>query len=244
MLEYVDRHSRVNAPRRADLSGDVMLKTTAFLFAALVAAPAYAADLGAVPAKPAPAAATNTTLGFEISPDFGADPAKATYNTLVDGYVKVSISEALGNGFSVGSSLQLVDKQPSNTFNALLDGSLAYKFKLNDNFSVTGTGGLGYNWGATGVGAGTGQPFFYYYGSAALDDKIDSHWTWNIINARYRNGVGVAWFTPKVQTGVTYNIDSTDAIYANIGYGWKDTTGGFNFNPDKWNVAVGYKYSF
>ena len=86
------------------------------------------------------------------------------------------------------------------------------------------------------------QPFLYYFATAALDARIDSHWTWNIINARYRNGWGVTWYTPKVQTGITYTIDSANAVYANIGYGWKDT--GAGLAPDKFNVAVGYKYSF
>ena len=229
-----------------------MIKTTTFLLAlaapALVAAPALAADLMA-PAKPAaaaPAPAPTTTIGIEVSPEFGADPSvPAKYDQLQDDYFKGSISHSLGNGFSIGSSFQFVDKTTAtpNLFNYLVDASLAYKFKLNDDFSVTATGGIGYNFGATGVGAGTGQNFAYYYGTAALDDKLDSHWTWNIINARYRNGVGVIWVTPKVQTGVTYNIDANDAVYANIGYGWKDTTGA-GLKPDKWNVAVGYKYSF
>ena len=51
------------------------------------------------------------------------------------------------------------------------------------------------------------------------------------------------WLTPKVQTGITYNIDKQNAIYANIGYSWKDTTG-TGLAPDKINVAFGYKYSF
>ena len=39
---------------------------------------------------------------------------------------------------------------------------------------------------------------------------------------RLRQAVGVQWFTPKVQTSITYNIDANNAIYANIGYAWKN----------------------
>lgn len=225
-------------PRRG-LWGTTMIKTTTFLLATLVAAPAFAADLEApVAAKPAAAPAPTTTIGIEISPEF-----KTTDNSLADVYAKGSLSESLGNGFSVGTSFQFVDKSGSPaTYQYLVDVSGAYKFKLSDNFSVTTTGGLGYNWGATGIGAGGVQPFLYYYASAAFDAKIDSNWTLNILNARYRNGIGVTWITPKVQTGITYNIDSTHAVYANIGYAWKDT--GAGLNPDKWNVATGYKFSF
>jgi hypothetical protein len=230
-----------------------MFKTTTFLVAALVAAPAFAADLPitTAPAKSAPAApaATSTTIGLEVGPEFFADPANAKYGQVNDGYFKGSLSESLGNGFSVGTSLQLVDKVSNTpaTYQYLVDVTAAYKFKLDDNFSITATGGVGYTWGNTGYTGGTASssgvdPFVYYFATAALDDKIDSNWTWNIVNVRYRNAIGVTWLTPKIQTGITYNIDKQNAVYANIGYAWKDS--GSGLKADKFNVAVGYKYSF
>lgn len=193
-----------------------MIKTTTLLLAALVAAPAFAADLpAAAPAATAPAPAPATRIELEVSPEFGANSASPSYQQLADFYFKGSLGHSIGNGFSVGSSFQWVDKTSApNTAQDLLDASLAYKFKLNDNFSITTTGGVGYTWDATGIGAGGVQPFLYYFATAALDARIDSHWTWNILNARYRNGRGVTWYTPKVQTGITYTIDSANAVYA------------------------------
>jgi hypothetical protein len=228
-----------------------MIKTTTFILAALLAAPAFASDLPTAPEAPKPARgpATNTTIGLEVSPEFFADPTNAKYGQINDAYFKGSLSESLGNGFSVGTSFQFVDKLSNSpvTYQYLLDLTGAYKFKLNDNLSITGTGGLGYTWGNTGyTGGGPSSagvdPFLYYFASAALDAKLDSNWTWNVVNVRYRNAVGVTWITPKIQTGITYNIDKTDAIYANIGYGWKDN--GSGLKADKFNVAIGYKYSF
>jgi hypothetical protein len=229
-----------------------MIKTTTFLLAALLAAPAFASDLPKAPdaPKPAPAPAATTTIGLEVSPEFFGDPSKSTYGSLNDAYFKGSISESIAPGWTAAASLQLVDKLSNNpvTYQALIDGTLAYKAKLNDNLSVSLTGGLGYTWGNTGYTGGvknsTGvDPFAYYFVSAAFDAKLDSSWTWNVVNVRYRNAFGVIWVTPKIQTGITYNIDKTDAIYANIGYAWKDNDG-TGLKPDKINVAIGYKYSF
>ena len=135
--------------------------------------------------------------------------------------------------------------------------ALAYKLSPGNGLSFTVTGTLGYTAGNTGylggVATGGGGPvdagnsddgFLYYAITGAVDWKVDPHWTWNVINARYRNAFDRTWLTPKVYTGITYNIDSADAVYANVGYSWKDTGNGAGLLGDKWNVAVGYKYSF
>ena len=219
----------------------------------LTTAPAFAAGATtAKPAAPAPAPATNgTTIGLELSPEFFADPSKSTYGHINDAYFKGTVTQTVAPGWSVSGSLQTIDKVSNSpaTWQFQVDGNLAYKAKLNSNFSVTLTGGAGYTWGNTGYTGGVAvaapagvDPFFYYYGQVALDDKIDANWTWNIVNVRLRQAVGVQWFTPKIQTGVTYNIDASNAVYANVGYAWKDN--GSGLKPDKINVAVGYKYSF
>ena len=229
-----------------------MTKLTLTLAAALLlsAAPAFAADLEAPPPAtpaPAPAAAPTTTIGLEVSPELFADPNSATFGNLNDVYGKGTITEVVAPNFTISGIAQLTNKVTTATWQTQLELNAAYKFKLNDNFSVTVTGGLGYTFGNTGYalglpsGLGT-EPFFYYYGNAQLDDKIDSNWTWNIINVRLRDSFTVAWFTPKIQTGVTYNFDSQNAVYANVGYAWKDN--GSGLKPDKMNFAVGYKYSF
>jgi hypothetical protein len=226
--------------------------TISLLVAALIgaAAPATAADLPvtAATAKPTAPATNGTTIGLEASPEFFADPANVKYGQINDFYIKGTVTQTVAPGFTVAGSLQAVDKLSNSpaTFQGLFEGSAAYKFKL-DALSLSIGAGLGYTWGNTGyaggaaVGNGT-DPFLYYFATAGLDYKLDSNWTWNIVNARYRNAFGVTWITPKISTGVTYNIDSSNAVYANIGYGWKDS--GTGLKPDKLNVAVGYKYSF
>jgi hypothetical protein len=72
----------------------------------------------------------------------------------------------------------------------------------------------------------------------AGDWKLNKKWTWNVFNVRYRDSFSYEWATPKVSTGVTYSIDSTNSVSTSIGYGWK------NGVADKINWAVGYKHSF
>jgi hypothetical protein len=243
-----------------------MTKITASLLAAtalaIFAAPAFAADLPTgVVAAPAPAAATSNTLTFEADPEWNVNPASSTYQSLADWYGKATYSHSFGGGFSGAVAGQYTGKPSSGGFNGLyatyLEVSGAYKASLTSDFSVTITGGLGYTFGNTGYAGGKftgsgGNPdlgnaddsFLYYFVQGALDYKLDSHWTWNVINARYRNAFAETWITPKVTTGITYNIDSTDAVYANVGYAWKDNGNGSGLLADKLNVAVGYKYSF
>lgn len=218
-----------------------------------VVGPAFAADLpskGAAVAAPK-APAPTTTIGIEGSPEWFADPNNAKYQQINDWYLKGTISTVVAPGWTVGAAVQGTDKVSNNpvTQQYQVEGNVAYKYKLADNFSVTVAGGLGYTWGNTGytngvaVSAGT-DAFLYYFATAAADLKLDSHWTWNAINVRYRNAFNETWITPKVQTGITYNIDAKNAVYGNIGYSWKDKGDGKGLVADKFNVAVGYKYSF
>ncbi len=229
-----------------------MTKFTASLLAAslaLVALPAFAADLpvkaAAAPAAPAP----TTTLALEVSPEFVA-ASGATQNNIADWYAKGTVSYAVAPGWTVAAAVQDTIKPATSAFNGLyqyqIEASAAYKFKLNDQFSVTGTAGLGLTGGNTGYAGGiyTGgagavdlgnsdDTFGYYFVQAALDYKLDSHWTWNVIQARYRNAFNETWITPKIATGVTYNIDATDAVYFSLGYAWKDKGNGAGLVADK-----------
>ncbi|MDR3470646.1 MAG: hypothetical protein P4M09_02985 [Devosia sp.] len=224
---------------------------------------ASAADLMQPVAAAAPAPAPTTTLSLEVSPEFKA-AAGATQNDIADWYAKGSIGYVIAPGWTIGAAGQYTAKPATsspafdNLYIGQVEGTVAYKYKLTDSFSVTGTAGLGFAWGNTGYanGAythGTGSAidlgnnddsFGYYFVQGALDYKLDSHWTWNVISARYRDSFSQTWITPKVSTGVTYNIDATDAVYANVGYAWKDKGDGNGLVADKYNFAVGYKYSF
>ena len=44
-----------------------------------------------------------------------------------------------------------------------------------------------------------------------IDYKLDSNWTLNVVSLRYRNAFSVTWITPKISTGITYNIDQMDS---------------------------------
>lgn len=241
-----------------------MTKLTVSLLAVVLAAtavPAFAADLelpAGVVTEPAPAA-LNNTISFEASPEFYALASGShAAGQLADWYGKGTYSHSFGGGFSGAVDFQDTLKATGSAANLSqqqYEGSLAYKIGLSDSLAFTISGLVGYTAGNTGYVGGkavsgaadlgnSDDGFGYYAISGALDWKLDSHWTWNVLNARYRNAFDRTWITPKLQTGVTYNIDAANAVYASVGYAWKDNGSGTGLVGDKWNFAVGYKYNF
>lgn len=210
-----------------------------------MATPGFAADL--VEARP-PAAPT-WTIGIEGSPEFYAiNNGSNTARSLADTYFKFSVSHSFDNNFVGGIFFQPTFKTGGKS-QYYGEASLGYKIKLTDAFTLTPSLGLGYTWHDTGIikGGDANAQVPYYALYLAGDWKLTKQWTWNVFNLRYRNAFSTTWETPKVATGVTYNIDSTNAVYASVGYSWKKTdTTSSPYNDlaaDKLNIAIGYKHS-
>jgi hypothetical protein len=200
------------------------------------AAPAYAGSTSTPAAKP-----ITDTFSLEASPEWGA----VSPYTYKDWYAKVGYSHAFSNGVTWGVSLQETFPLPGKKASTQPETTLGYKWKV-DTFAFGLSAGLGYNTGTVGGSGGNKNDTVgaYYLASATLDDKLNSKWTWNIINARYRNAFDTTWITPKIATGLTYQIDSRQATYVSVGYAWKDTGDANGLIGDKLNVAVGYKIGF
>lgn len=190
------------------------------------------------------------TFTVEETPEFYATSKAGSYSkdSLADEVTKLSLAKALSNGWSVGGSLAFTVRAPGTNgsysgYNQLELGG-GYKYKLNDIWSLTPSAYLGYAFGnqpkisLTDPSAAEA----YYSINLAADMKIDSAWTWNVFNIRYRNAFSVTWITPKITTGFTYKVGDTDNVYANIGESWKDT--GSGSKADKYSVAFGFKHSF
>jgi len=209
-----------------------------------IAAPAYAADVIAPePAPQATAPAPKPVTDFltlEASPEWGA----VSPYTYKDWYAKIGYSHVFANGLSWGASLQETFPKTGKTATQP-ETTLGYKWKFA-NLSFGLSGGVGYTTGTVGGhGANKGDTVgAYYLASASLDDKLSSKWTWNVINARYRNAFDETWITPKVATGLTYQIDPRQSAYVSVGYAWKDTGDGNGLVADKLNLALGYKVGF
>ena len=212
------------------------LGAAAFILAAFAATSAHAADV------PAPAPATkHSTISIEGSPEWST--SGATSGQWADDYLKLGYSYSFDNNLVWGAAYQHTWRSTSGADQ--VETSLGYKIKAGA-LTLTPSALLGYGFGD--------QPRIdptnnfnaeaYYAVSLAADLKLDDHWTWNAFNARYRNAFNVTWITPKVSSGFTYKIDGSNAVYANVGYAWKDKGLGAGLQPDKWNVAVGYKFSF
>lgn len=207
------------------------------IFAGALLTLAVPASAGA-PAAPSPTP-LGDTLSVELSPEWGATSPYAYKDT----YIKLGFSHSLGNGFSLGASIQETAKPTSSAFQP--ETTLGYKWK-QDALTFGVSAGVGYQSDTLGgasvnKGAVVGG---YYLVSGTIDWKLDSKWTWNVINARYRNAFQYTWVTPKVATGFTYQIDPRQATYVALGYAWKDAGDGAGLLADKINVAVGYKLGF
>jgi len=208
--------------------------------------PALAADVVKAP----PLAAPTWTIGIEGSPEFYAiDNGSNAARSLADTYFKFSVSHTFENNFVGGVSFQPTFKTGGKT-QFYGEATLGYKIKLTDTFTLTPSLGLGYTWHDTGIvkGSDTNSQLPYYALYLAGDWKLNKQWTWNAFNLRYRNAFNATWETPKLTTGVTYNIDTYNAVYANFGYSWKkaETTKApyDQLAADKFNFAIGYKHSF
>lgn len=223
-----------------------MTRLESLLIAAVlsgIAAPAFAADI----VEPAPAAETaapapkpTNFLTIEASPEWAA----VSPYTYKDWYAKVGYAHTFSNGLSWGASLQETFPK-SGKIVTQPETALGYKWKFA-NLAFGLSGGLGYSNGTVGGhGANKGNTVgAYYFASASLDDKLSPKWTWNVIGARYRNSFDETWITPKVATGLTYQIDPLQSAYLSVGYAWKDTGDGNGLVADKLNLALGYKRGF
>ena len=215
--------------------------TKARLGLAILSVGIIAGSVGAVAADKASKPSLNNTISVEFGPEY-----KTTDSSWADDYIKLGYSHLFDNNFVMGSSFQYSLRSDATSIDQV-EASLGYKFKSGP-LTLTPSAILGYGFGdqpkinpAKGHGS---DPDGYYAVSLAADLKLDDHWTWNVVNARYRNAFDYTWITPKVSTGVTYKFDAADAIYANVGYAWKDKGDGKDLLSDKWNVAIGYKFSF
>jgi hypothetical protein len=151
-----------------------------------------------------------------------------------------SASHIPSNNWFVGGLLQLTVKN-NNTYQNYVEGSVGYIFDF-DKFKLKPSAAIGDTGGATGLGASSTANAYYYALYLAGDLKLNSQWTWNIFEVRYRNAFEYTWITPKVTTGLTYEWSPGNFVYSNVGYAWKNTGGGLI--GDKVNVAVGFRHRF
>lgn len=191
--------------------------------------------------------------------------------------VGASLSQsAFYNQSAVGGPISDSKPDAKNLSSTKAEITAAYKFKVLDSFTITPGVGLGYSWGwskinnpsqspgtlptvastcksnyaadAAGNYDSCFDPEAYYQFTLAGDWKINSEWTWNVFNIRYRDSFQGNWNTPKVSTGVTYNVTPDDAIYVSAGLAFKNayshTMQVSTDYEDAANITFGYKHAF
>jgi hypothetical protein len=227
------------------------LASTGLLLAGL--APAKAADFSEanpVVSPPVTVSSGGNTFSAEFDTEFqesnksGVSPAKGD---VADYYGKFTLAHTFDSNVVISGFFQpQYDLHPgkTNLWRYYTEGDLGYKAKLNDWFTLTPSAGIGGVFGDTGITKANPSAAYYAFYLAG-DLKLNSNWTWNVFNARYRDAFNYRWITPKVATGLTYNINKSAALYGTVGFSWKDTgTSGNPGDPDKLNVGVGGKLNF
>jgi hypothetical protein len=210
-------------------------------FGILVARPAIAADLGAVNPPQRPSLGGTTTIGLEASPEFYAlSNSSHSAGSYADTEAKLTVSHVFANNWFVGGLFQVTVKN-GNTYQNYGEGSIGYKFNF-EGFTLRPSVAIGDTGGSTGLGASGTANAAYYALYLAGDLKLNSQWTWNIFELRYRNAFEYTWITPKVATGLTYEWSSGNFVSGYVGYAWKDT--GSGLLGDKINVTLAFRHSF
>jgi hypothetical protein len=209
--------------------------------ALMVSRPAMAADPGFVDPPRAASVRGTTTITIETYPEFNAlSDSSQTAGSYADTAVKLGATHAFPNNWFLGSSIQVTIKN-DNTYQNYVEWSVGYRFEF-DKFTLRPSVATGDTWGATGLGASGTANAYYYALYLAGDLKLNSRWTWNMFELRYRNAFAYTWITPKVATGLTYEWSPGNFVYGNVGYAWKDT--GSGLLGDKINVTVGLRHAF
>ena len=211
------------------------------VIALVVSRPATAADLAPVNPPSAASVWGTTTIGIEASPEFYAlsDSSHAA-GSYADTEAKLGVTHAFANNWFVGGLFQ-VTVENNDTYQNYVEGSVGYRFNF-DKFTLRPSVAIGNTGGATGLGASGTANAYYYALYLAGDLELNSQWTWNMFELRYRDAFDYTWITPKVATGLTYEWSAGNFVYGNVGYAWKNT--GSGLLGDKINVAVGFRHGF
>jgi hypothetical protein len=216
-------------------------------------APALAADFSEanpVVSPPATISSGGNTFSAEFDTEFQESNSKTASpkkGEVADYYGKFTLAHTFDDNVVVSGFFQpQYDLHPgkTNLWKYYVEGDLGYKIKVSDWFTLTPSAGIGGVFGDTGVTKANPDAAYYAFYLAG-DVKLNSSWTWNAFNLRYRDAFSYRWITPKVSTGLTYSLSKYASLYGVVAFSWKDTgTTGNPGDPDKLNVGVGAKVNF
>jgi hypothetical protein len=179
-----------------------------------------------------PAAADSTSVGVSLTTD------RDTHNLSDphDAKVEISVDHSFDNGVILGASGEYINTAFSDNAKVDLEGTIGYRARFGDLFSVTGSAGLGERLRISG----SGNSFPYYVFRIGTDVKVNDDLTWNVLSFRYRNAFDPDddFLTPQVATGISYDLDEHSSISGAVQYNLKD------WKPDTVGLDIGLKYRF
>lgn len=183
----------------------------------------------------------STTIAFEVSPEiYARSTSTHTAGDYAATQTKLKISHSFASNWFLSGFAQLNFKE-NDTQHFFAEGAVGYRFDIS-TFALKPSVAIGDTSGATGLGKNENASALYYAVYLSGDLKLNSQWTWNVFDLRYRNAFDYTWITPKAATGLTYEWSPGRSVYWSAGYAWKDT--GTGLKGDKINLALGLRHSF
>jgi hypothetical protein len=166
------------------------------------------------------------------------DSVNATleYNQLYDG--KVNYTRTFDEGTTVGATVESTVGSHKELTGTLVEAELGQNVDL---------------WIFKGYAkAGVGEQFNQFHNfplwdvTAGLDTRLSDYWTWNTIKYRHRASFDAADNVQgdRLQTGITYNIDTSDAVTVGAFHDFHQWDFSKEDFKDGNGVSVGFTRSF
>lgn len=178
----------------------------------------------------APALAESNSLGIAVTTERAPDDFNATKST----DWQLSYAHSFDNNVILGGSAKYYDTAHTSAYDWNVEGDLGYAWKLDERWTLTGTGAIG------GHLESDGPDFPYYSITGALALKLTETLSWMIVSYRYRNAFDTAYGyeTPELATQLDVRLTPAQSVSFRIERDWKNGEASYN------GLELGYKYHF
>ena len=191
-----------------------------------------AAALAITLATTAAASAGGSSVGVTITADRQANDFALPKDTKYE----LEADHAFDSGLILGGSITYTNEAFSSVDNENLEGTVGYRARFNNVFSVFGSAGIGEHF----QDADEGGDFPYYVFRIATDIKLCPRVTWTAISYRFRNAFDTDndYNTPQLATAIAYRFDKHSSVSAKLAENWS------NGEASSTAISLGYKFGF
>jgi hypothetical protein len=153
-----------------------------------------------------------------------------------DASYEFAAEHAFDSGWIVGGSVTYTDPAFTGTATANLEGTVSYRARFSDVFSIVATAGGGEHFQSPEAGI----DFPYYMLRIVADLKLSERVTWSAVSFRYRNAFDPSndYDTPQLATELFYQLDKHNKVSAKLAGNWS------NGDYSSTGLSVAYTFGF